>query len=114
VHLPIAIRVAPIVRDVDGVALSSRNARLSATERATAAAIPRALRAAVAAHRERRDPIAAARAELHDLAIEYVDIAHWGGEPTLVVAVRAGATRLIDTAPLEHPEGAGLGSDIGI
>jgi pantoate--beta-alanine ligase len=111
-NVPVEIRVLPTVRDDDGLALSSRNARLSATERASAAAIPRALRAAVAASRERRDPIAAARAELHALAIEYVDIAHWGGEPTLVLAVRAGATRLIDNVPLEHPERAGLGSDL--
>jgi pantoate--beta-alanine ligase len=109
VHLPIAIHVVPTVRDADGVALSSRNARLSASERASAAAIPRALRAGLAAHRDGRDPVAAARAELVGLTSEYVDVARWGGEPTLVVAVRAGATRLIDNVPLDHPERAGLG-----
>jgi pantothenate synthetase len=30
------------------------------------------------------------------------------GRPTLVVAARAGATRLIDNVPLDQPELAGL------
>jgi pantoate--beta-alanine ligase len=42
-QLPGDIVSCPTIRDVDGLALSSRNARLSATARATAAVIPRAL-----------------------------------------------------------------------
>src|SRR5207253_7616091 len=42
-NLGVEIRVVETVRDPDGLALSSRNARLSAEERARALAIPRAL-----------------------------------------------------------------------
>jgi pantoate--beta-alanine ligase len=107
-HLPIDIRVVPTVRERDGVALSSRNARLSAEERARAGAIPRALAEALDAHRQGRDPVAAARAALSGLAVDYVDVAVFHGAPTLVLAVRAGRTRLIDNLPLEQPELAGL------
>ena len=107
-YLPIEIRVVPTVRDVDGVATASRNARLSADERRQASALPRALRAAVTAATTGRDPVAAARAELADLDVEYVGVAPFPGDPTLVLAVRLGATRLIDNVPLEDPARAGL------
>jgi pantoate--beta-alanine ligase len=110
-RLDLEIRVVPTVREPDGVALSSRNARLSPTEHAQAVAVPRALRAAVRAHRAGTDPVAAARAELADLQVEYADIAHFDGAPTLVVAVHVGGTRLIDNVPLDHPALAGITAD---
>jgi pantoate--beta-alanine ligase len=45
--LPVELVAGPTVREPDGLALSSRNRRLSADERARALALPAALRAAV-------------------------------------------------------------------
>jgi len=107
-NLGLRIAAVPTVRDADGVALSSRNARLSPEERARASAIPLALRAAVASSRQGGDPAGAARAALGGLRVEYAAVAVFDGQPTLVVAVRLGATRLIDNVPLSQPELAGL------
>jgi pantoate--beta-alanine ligase len=95
-NVPVEIRVVETVRDADGLALSSRNARLSVGEREQARAIPRAL--------ETRDP-AAARAVLEEAGLEpdYVEVADLDG-PTLLVAARVGATRLIDNVPLREGE----------
>lgn len=112
-HLSIGIRTAPTVRDADGLALSSRNARLSADERASALAIPRALQAGLRAHLAGRDAVSAARVAIvssgaRALDVEYCAVAEFDGGPTLVIAARAGATRLIDNVPLNEPHLAGL------
>lgn len=112
-QIDLVIDVVPTVRDPNGLALSSRNARLSIEERSRALAIPRALIAGLAAHRQGGDPVAAARAALVGLSVDYVGVAPFEGRPTLVVAARAGATRLIDNVPLDRPEDAGLPQDIG-
>jgi pantoate--beta-alanine ligase len=92
-NVDVDIRVVDTVRDDDGLALSSRNARLSPAEREVARAIPRAL----ATH-----DAAAARAVLAEAGLEpdYVEVADLDG-PTLAVAARVGATRLIDNVRLE-------------
>ena len=99
-NLGLEIRVIPTVREPDGLALSSRNARLSPAERTRALAIVRALGAGLAAHRAGADPVAAARAVLTDLEPDYVAVADFNGQPTLAIATRVGRTRLIDNVPL--------------
>jgi pantoate--beta-alanine ligase len=85
--VPVEIRVVPTVRDDDGLALSSRNAYLSAEEREQALALPRALAA--------RD-----RSLLDGLEVDYFEEADF--EPrVLAAAVRVGSTRLIDNVVLE-------------
>ncbi len=107
-RLDLKITVVPTVREADGLALSSRNVRLSAAERLRALAIPRALSAAITAHTAGGDPVEAARSELEGLQVDYAEVTVFDSEPTLVVAARAGTTRLIDNVPLNHPELAGL------
>ena len=96
-NMPLEIRVLPTVRDPDGLALSSRNVRLSSEERARALGLPRALHAAVG----NADPVAAARARLNGLEPDYVEVVDLGDAKVLAAAVRVGATRLIDNVLLE-------------
>ena len=91
-NLDLTVRSIPTVRDADGLALSSRNARLTPAERALALALPRALAT--------RDA-AAARAALDGLEIDYVEVADFD-PPVLAAAVRVGSTRLIDNVVLEE------------
>ncbi len=92
--LEIELCVLPIVRDEDGLALSSRNARLSPGERERALALPRALATG--------DPEAARSvlAASNGLVVDYVELADFD-PPVLVGAVRVGSTRLIDNVILE-------------
>ena len=101
-NLEVHIRVMPTIRDADGLALSSRNVRLSAEERERARAIPKALSAGAAADRRGADPVAAAKHELTGLDTEYVGVANFNGRRALVVAARVGRTRLIDNLPLDE------------
>jgi pantoate--beta-alanine ligase len=100
-NVPVVIRVLPTVRDVDGLAWSSRNVLLSAEERAEALALPRALRAGADAFAHGGDPVVAARAQLNGLTPDYVEILNLDGATVLAAAVRVGSTRLIDNVLLE-------------
>jgi pantoate--beta-alanine ligase len=109
---PVEIAVLPTVREDDGLALSSRNAYLTAEQRERATAISRALRAVEDAARAGETSTEAlvetARNELRASGIEpeYVEaraaedlspIAELNGRPVLVaVAARVGKARLID------------------
>jgi pantoate--beta-alanine ligase len=114
-ELGVAVESVPIVRDDDGLATSSRNAYLSAAERATALAIP----AAILAGREAAagGPTAvleAAKRVLQPaapaLAVDYLSLVDprtflavaedHTGPAVLAVAARVGNTRLIDNTPL--------------
>jgi len=112
--LPVQIVGCPTVREPDGLALSSRNAYLSAAERSQALAIPRALSRAVQAFAdgERRAGRIREMVERQlasaQLRIDYAtpadadELTPFGDEATLperallAVAAFAGATRLID------------------
>ncbi len=99
--LGVAIVGAPIARDPDGLALSSRNVYLTAEERAMAVTLPRALHAAAAAitgGEAARDALGVARNVLTaaGFTVDYVEC--WGDR--LLAAARIGTTRLIDNVPL--------------
>lgn len=111
--IPVEIVTRPTSRDADGLARSSRNTRLSPDDRAIAAAIPRALRAAQDAFADGiRDPhvlTSTVRAELDGLDAEYVEIVDADSldpideieRPALLaLAVRVGQVRLIDNVVL--------------
>lgn len=107
-----AIIGVPTVREADGLAMSSRNRYLSAEQRAAAASLPRAMRAAIA-EIESGTPVAGALAALQAQVIaagfssldyaaladstSLAPLAALGDAPArLLVAARIGGTRLID------------------
>ena len=108
--LPVQIAALPTVREADGLALSSRNRRLSSDERRRASAVPRALAAAAAAIEGGDDEPASVeragrRAAGTDVEIEYLAVVDpdtlrvpdsIAGPVLVAVAARVGAVRLID------------------
>jgi pantoate--beta-alanine ligase len=100
-NLELTLRVLPIVRDADGLALSSRNARLAPEERAHALQLPNALRFGREAFLRGDDPVAAARAALNGLHPDYVETRDVAGATVLAAAVHVGSTRLIDNVLLK-------------
>ena len=87
--LDLELRDLPTVRDADGLALSSRNSRLSAAERERALALPRALAT--------RDPERAR--ELLDGPRGRLRRDRPVRPPVLAAAIHVGSTRLIDNVP---------------
>jgi pantoate--beta-alanine ligase len=111
-RLPAKIVVCPIVREPDGLALSSRNVYLSATERAQALVLSRAIRRVeetVAGGERRREVLIHAADKIFRSApavrVDYVELVDWNtllpvetAAPGSLFAVAAfvGTTRLID------------------
>jgi pantoate--beta-alanine ligase len=119
-NLPVRIEALPTVREADGLAMSSRNALLSAEDRVRARALPAALGAAgsLAESGERcaEAILAAAREAMgpFDVQPEYLALVDpdtlepvdcLAGETLLALAARVGDVRLIDNAIL-HPAAA--------
>ena len=119
-NFPLEIVTCPIVREPDGLALSSRNVYLSAEERQAATVLSRALRAAEAAFAAGERDADTLRAVVSSTLAaeplareEYVSAADpetlaeletIGAAGTLLsLAVRVGKTRLIDNVVLGAP-----------
>ena len=102
----------PTVREDDGMALSSRNRSLAPEQRAAAATISAALRAGAAAGPDGPDAVLAAARTVLDaeptLRQDYLELtdtdlgpAPAAGPARLLVAARAGTTRLLDNVPVD-------------
>jgi pantoate--beta-alanine ligase len=117
-NMDVEIIDTPIIRESDGLALSSRNVYLSAAERQAALVLSRSLKLAQAQMAQGEQDISALKElvikeiQLDPLAnIDYVEILslpdlkeikQFTGEALLALAVRFGRTRLIDNTILEQ------------
>jgi pantoate--beta-alanine ligase len=117
--IPVQIEIGETRREPDGLALSSRNAYLSADERRVAVALSRALAAGRSALEQGVHEAAVVERAMRDVAISYGEIeidylrlvdpltfegpADFDRELLLVGALRVGATRLIDNIPIPIP-----------
>jgi pantoate--beta-alanine ligase len=127
--LPVEVVGCPIVREADGLAMSSRNAYLSAADRAAAPVLFASLRAGVetiaAGERDARrvvDAIRAAIAAEPRVVLEYLEArdAHeltvletLDGSVLIALAAKIGDTRLIDNVHLSI-DGASVEADLGV
>ncbi len=121
--MPVKVVGHPIVREADGLAMSSRNAYLSAPDRARALCLSRALRVAQGAFAlGERSPIELERLAREEVqrgadTIDYVSvvdadslapIAAVGSRALVAIACRIGKTRLIDNFVLGEDDPATL------
>jgi pantoate--beta-alanine ligase len=118
-NLDVEIVGFPIVRDSDGLALSSRNAYLSNDDRARATMLPRILQrtaARISGGEMVDQALEGARHALYDAGFSVVDYVALVGSATLepldapagrmrlIAAATIGGTRLIDNLPVEPPK----------
>ena len=123
-NMPVEVVGCPLVREADGLAMSSRNAYLSTDERRAAQVLSRALRQAahaVAQGERDADAVVALVREIVGseplVNLEYVEardpvrlkpMATIDGPVLLALAARVGSTRLIDNVELNVGNGAEL------
>lgn len=118
---PVEVIAVATVREADGLAMSSRNTYLAASDREVALCLSRALRAGAAAapdgpsavRRAARAVVVAEPLALVDYLVlvhpeTLEDVPEWfRGEALLAVAGRVGTTRLIDNLPVLVGPGGG-------
>lgn len=116
-NMPVQVHGVPIVREADGLALSSRNVYLSDDERELALTLSAALTAgSFVADRGAEEVVATARSIFDakpDIEVDYLELkgldlgdAPEEGPARLLVAARVGTTRLIDNVGV--PLGTGF------
>jgi pantoate--beta-alanine ligase len=93
---PVDVIGCPIVREADGLAMSSRNVYLSPDQRSAATVLHRALRAGAADLSNARAVMAATVAAEPLAGLDYADVVETDTEHRLLIAARLGTTRLID------------------
>jgi pantoate--beta-alanine ligase len=117
-NVPMELRICPIIREPDGLAMSSRNAYLSPDERARALSLSRALRRADELVRGGETSVATIDRAMRDVIeqtggvdVQYIAFLADGtvtpvreitGPTTVAIAAQVGRTRLIDNWLVEQ------------
>ncbi len=128
-NLPVAVVGCPLVREPDGLAMSSRNAYLSREERGAATVLSRGLRRAADAVAAGERDASTVTSVIESLLateplveLEYAQACRAGdlepvdrldGEVLLAVAARIGAARLIDNVTITIA-GSEVATDLGV
>jgi pantoate--beta-alanine ligase len=120
--LNVGVRIVgvPIVREADGLAMSSRNRYLDAAQREQAAALSAALLAArygaTTGVQSALDAAHAVLAEVPGVVVDYLQVRGPGLEPApaagparVLLAARVGSTRLLDNIDVQIGPAAGSG-----
>lgn len=127
-NFPVEVVACPLVRESDGLAMSSRNAYLTPSDRVAATALYRGLRSVASAVESGGRDAEVLRADLAaqldataGVELEYAEVVDaetlepvptLGGDVLVAVAARVGATRLIDNVTL-HVTAAAVAVDLG-